>query len=317
MKFFGWSVKKIPFYHEAHERMRVLTSRTWREIFRTFGVLGILVVVWLGDTLVQYWSDEYFVRRLSESEQYSSLPLFDTISAVIPRRLDWPNQVVILAITRLVIMALGIITMKRSVPFQVLTVLRRFMFIQSICYLMHLMTLPLTFTPSLRVSECLVRGEWQYLRLLAGLSKACLDSSFSVSISVSANLAFFLLAYSPKKLLKIIGILQAIGTVAILSVSQYHYSISIALGLVASVFTFGCYHLLLLVFCQSGIFRGQVREQASMGFDVFFLGGVFCGAAGRVVEWIDGLDLRAIGVEMVEGDEEGVFEGSLKASRYP
>ena len=80
-------------------------------------------------------------------------------------------------------------------------------------------------------------------------------------------------------------------TLLALSLCHYHYSISISLGLVASVFTFGTYHLLLLVFCQSKIFLG-VADDASMGFNLFFLNGMFCRNATKCIEWVDGLDLR-------------------------
>ena len=79
-------------------------------------------------------------------------------------------------------------------------------------------------------------------------------------------------------------------------------------------FHFGTYHLLLLVFCQSKIFLG-VAESASMGFDLFFLNGFFCRNATRIIEWVDGLDLRQLQPFVPDLDNDDASKSLLSVQK--
>lgn len=100
-------------------------------------------------------------------------------------------------------------------------------------------------------------------------------------------------------------------TLLALCLSRRHYSFGVLLGFLASVCSFGTYHLLLLVLCQSQIFLDVgVEDVASMGFNPFFLNGLFCRSATRCIQWVDGLDLRELepfvadlGTAAADGDD--------------
>lgn len=301
MKILGVSVKKIPFYDDAHEKMLVLNSRSWQEFIRTTRVILVLLFFIILDTAAQYWSDRFFVNYVINSETHASKPVFDVFLYIIPHPIRLSKivcDICILFLAGVTLLSTVIFNYKqKTVPFQGLTVLRRFCFIQSIGYLFHSVTIPFTLVPSLN-PECYVKidprfSTIQFIKLIFGQAIPCIDNSFSIAVTLTTNLAFFTLAYSWNRTLKIYSIVHAAVTIFMLSLCHYHYSASISLGIMASTFIFGTYHLLLLVFCESKIFMG-VAESASMGFDLFFLNGYFCKNATRIVEWVDGLDLRKL-----------------------
>ncbi len=309
MKIFGVSVKKIPFYDDSHEKKLRLNSRSWKETFRTVAVLVVLLCSVCLDTAIQYMADAFFTQQVLSDEgrakQFASRPVFDVflwLFAKKPFGLRIPKWFcdgsIVVLMGLVFVMTVLKNPNKKRVPFQGLTTLRRFFFIQSIAYIVHFCTIPFTLIPALN-EECYARKLpssqletfWMFVKLAAGQGLPCIDNSFSVTVTLTANLAFFLLAYSRNVWIKWWGLAHASLTLLALSLCHYHYSISISLGLVASVFTFGTYHLLLLVFCQSQIFLG-VTDDASMGFNLFFLNGVFCRSATKCIQWVDGLDLR-------------------------
>lgn len=306
MKIFGVSVKKIPFYDDTHERMLRLNSRAWKETFRTCAVLSVLLCSVCLDTGIQYMADAFFTQQVlfneERSKKFASRPVFDVfLWMFLPFEPRWriPKWFCDSSILALMLLVFVMTVLKNpNQPFQGLTTLRRFCFIQSIAYIVHFCTIPFTLIPALN-EECYARQLpssqletfWMFVKLAAGQSLPCIDNSFSVTVTLTANLAFFLLAYCGNFWIKWWGLVHAGLTLLALSLCHYHYSISISLGLVASVFTFGTYHLLLLVFCQSKIFLG-VTDDASMGFNLFFLNGMFCRNATKCIEWVDGLDLR-------------------------
>ena len=305
MKILGVSVKKIPFYDDAHEKMVILNSRSWRETIRTVMVILLLLFFVILDTGVQYMTDKFYVSHVQESVNYANKPIYDIILDAVPANIRLNKILCDISILILATLALFSTVIfdsrQRTVPFQGLTVLRRFCFIQSIAYLFHALNIPFTLSPSLN-SECFIQkssSEYhsftltRFIQLAFGQTVPCIDNSFSITVTLTSNLAFFTLAYSWNRAVKIYSIVHAILTICLLCICHYHYSVSISLGVMASVFIFGTYHLLLLVFCQSKIFLG-VAESASMGFDLFFLNGFFCKNATRIIEWVDGLDLRQL-----------------------
>ena len=320
MKIFGFSVKKIPFYDDAHEKMLLLNSRGWQEIIRTSLVLLMLTFFMALDTSAQYFADYIYARSVINSAKFSNRPVFDLISSSIPAYLQLKKIYCDVAIVLLLVLAfLSTVVFnsrQRSTLFQGLTVLRRFCFIQAISYLFHSITVPFTLTPSLNLNCSLLfnsGGVGQFLKLTFGQSLPCIDNSFSITVTLTSNLAFFILAYSWNWILKLYSLFHAILTIILLHLCHYNYSISITLGIMASVFIFGTYHLLLLVFCQSKIFLG-VTESASMGFDLFFLNGFFCKNATRIIEWVDGLDLRQLQPFVADLDHDDDGKKSLLTS---
>lgn len=306
MKILGVSVKKIPFYDDAHEKMLILNSRSWQETIRTVSVILLLLLFVILDTAAQFMADSYYAKNVRNSTNFANKPIFDLVFSIIPVRIRLKKIVCDISIFILATIALlstVVFNSRQKVaPFQGLTVLRRFCFIQSIAYLFHTLTIPFTLVPSLN-QNCLIEKSsqssifsislWKFVQLAFGQSVPCVDNSFSITVTLISNLAFFTLAYSWNRALKLYSIAHASITIGLLSLSHYHYSICISLGIMASVFIFGTYHLLLLVFCQSKIFLG-VADSASMGFDLFFLNGLFCKNATRIIEWVDGLDLRQL-----------------------
>lgn len=305
MKILGVSVKKIPFYDDAHEKMLILNSRSWQETIRTFLVILMLLFLVILDTGVHFLADRFYVEHVKDSVDFANKPVFDLVLSIVPgriilRKLVCDISILILALSTLFSTVI-FNSKQKSAPFQGLTVLRRFCFIQSIAYIFHMLTIPFTLVPSLN-PECFIQKDSphysifsisQFLQLALGQTIPCVDNSFSITVTLTSNLAFFTLAYSWNWALKIYSITHAALTILLLSLCHYHYSVTISLGFMASVFIFGTYHLLLLVFCQSKIFLG-VAESASMGFDLFFLNGFFCRNATRIIEWVDGLDLRQL-----------------------
>ena len=315
MKILGVSVKKIPFYDDAHEKMLLLNSRSWQEMIRTVLVILLLLIFVFLDTGVQYMTDRFYVRIVQDSVDYANKPIYDFILSAVPVRIRLNKIICDISILILAVVALlsTVIfnSMQRTVPFQGLTVLRRFCFIQSFAYIFHTLNIPYTLTPSLN-SACFIQKSsseftsfsfTQFIRLAFGQTVPCIDNSFSITVTLTSNLAFFTLAYSWNWALKLYSIVHAALTIGLLSLCHYHYSVSISLGIMASVFIFGTYHLLVLVFCQSKIFLG-VAESASMGFDLFFLNGFFCKNATRIIEWVDGLDLRQLQPFVADLDKE-------------
>lgn len=306
MKILGVSVKKIPFYDDAHEKMLILNSRSWQETIRTVSVILLLLFFVIVDTAAQFTADSFYAKNVLNSTEFANKPVFDLVLSIVPVRIRLKKIVCDVSIFMLATIALlsTVIFNSRQkvVPFQGLTVLRRFCFIQSIAYLFHTLTIPFTLVPSLN-PECLIDKPSssnifsisliKFLQLAFGQSVPCVDNSFSITVTLTSNLAFFTLAYSWNRTLKLYAIAHASLTIVLLSLCHYQYSLSISLGVMASVFIFGTYHLLLLVFCQSKIFLG-VADSASMGFDLFFLNGMFCKNATRIIEWVDGLDLRKL-----------------------
>ena len=305
MKILGVSVKKIPFYDDAHEKMLILNSRSWQETIRTILVILMLLFLVFLDTCVHFLADRFYVEHVQDSVDFANRPVFDLILSIVPVRIRLKKIVCDISILILVLSTLFSTVIfnskQKSAPFQGLTVLRRFCFIQSIAYIFHMLTVPFTLVPSLN-PECFIQKDTaeysafslsQFIRLALGQTIPCVDNSFSITLTLTSNLAFFTLAYSWNWALKIYSITHAALTILLLYLCHYHYSVTISLGVMASVFIFGTYHLLLLVFCQSKIFLG-VAESASMGFDIFFLNGFFCKNATRIIEWVDGLDLRQL-----------------------
>lgn len=311
MKILGVSVKKIPFYDDAHEKMLILNSRSWQEMIRTVLVIFLLLIFVFLDTAVQYMADKFYVGHVRDSANFANKPIYDLVLAALPVRVRLNKVICDISIFILALVALLSTVIfnskQRTIPFQGLTVLRRFCFIQSFAYLFHTLNIPFTLAPSLN-SECFI-SEYdsfsltQFIKLAFGQTVPCIDNSFSITVTLTSNLAFFTLAYSWNWALKLYSIIHAVLTIGLLSLCHYHYSVSISLGIMASVFIFGTYHLLLLVFCQSKIFLG-VAESASMGFDLFFLNGFFCKNATRIIEWVDGLDLRQLQPFVVDLDKE-------------
>lgn len=309
MRIFGVSVKKIPFYDDAHERMLILNSRSWREAVRTASVMAGLLLCILLDTTGQYLADSFFVRQVLHPQDgsvspYASRPVFDVLLWMLPKRVALPKVFCDICVALLAVVAFATTVLfnpGQRIPFQGLTVLRRFCFIQSIAYIFHILSVPFTLTPSLdprcaiqtRSHTSFADGALHFLQLTFGLTAPCVNSSYSVTVTLVSNLAFFVMAYSWNGAVKICGLLHATIAILLLALCRHHYTVSIALGLMASAFIFGTYHLLLLVFCQSKIFMG-VADKASMGFDLFFLNGFFCRNATRCIEWVDGLDLRQL-----------------------
>lgn len=305
MKILGVSVKKIPFYDDAHEKMLILNSRSWQETIRTILVILMLLFLVILDTGIHFFADRFYVEHVQDSSDFANKPVFDLILSILPVRIRL-NKIICDVSTFILALVALLSTVifnskQKSTPFRGLTVLRRFCFIQSIAYIFHMLTIPFTLVPSLN-PECFIRKDsaayssfsfGQFIQLALGQTIPCVDNSFSITVTLTSNLAFFTLAYSWNWALKVYSIVHAFLTILLLSFCHYHYSATISLGIMASVFIFGTYHLLLLVFCQSKIFLG-VAESASMGFDLFFLNGVFCRNATRIIEWVDGLDLRQL-----------------------
>ena len=315
MKILGVSVKKIPFYDDAHEKMLILNSRSWQEMVRTVMVILLLLTFVIMNTAVQYMTDKFYVGHIRDSLNFANKPVYDLVLAAVPVRIRLNKIVCDISILILAIVALLSTVIfnskERTVPFQGLTVLRRFCFIQSFAYLFHTLNIPFTLVPSLN-SECFIQKSspefssfsfTRFIQLAFGQTVPCIDNSFSITVTLTSNLAFFTLAYSWNWALKLYSIIHAVVTIGLLSLCHYNYSVSISLGIIASVFIFGTYHLLLLVFCQSKIFLG-VAESASMGFDLFFLNGFFCKNATRIIEWVDGLDLRQLQPFVADLDKE-------------
>lgn len=311
MKILGVSVKKIPFYDDAHEKMLILNSRSWQEMIRTVLVIFLLLIFVFLDTAVQYMADKFYVGHVRDSANFANKPIYDLVLAALPVRVRLNKVICDISIFILALVALLSTVIfnskQRTIPFQGLTVLRRFCFIQSFAYLFHTLNIPFTLAPSLN-SECFIPeydsfSLTQFIKLAFGQTVPCIDNSFSITVTLTSNLAFFTLAYSWNWALKLYSIIHAVLTIGLLSLCHYHYSVSISLGIMASIFIFGTYHLLLLVFCQSKIFLG-VAESASMGFDLFFLNGFFCKNATRIIEWVDGLDLRQLQPFVVDLDKE-------------
>ena len=311
MKILGLSVKKIPFYDDAHEKMLILNSRSWQETIRTVCVIIVLLLCIVLDTIVHYWADGFYINHIRNSEKYANKPAFDLILSLVPGRVRLNKIVCDISIFILAVLALLTTVVfnsgQKMVPFQGLTVLRRFCFIQSIAYVFHIFTLPFTLVPSLN-PKCFHSSDSSssvshFFKLALGQTVPCVDNSFSVTVTLTSNVAFFLLAYSWNWAIKLYGIVHASIAIILLSLCHYNYSVSISLGVMASVFIFGTYHLLLLVFCQSKIFLG-VADSASMGFDLFFLNGFFCKNATIIIEWVDGLDLRKLQPFVADFDKE-------------
>lgn len=305
MKILGVSVKKIPFYDDAHEKMLLLNSRSWQETIRTVLVILMFLILVIIDTGVHFLADRFYVNNVQNSNDFANKPVFDLILSIVPIPIRLSKTLCDISIFILALIALfsTVIfnTRQKSTPFQGLTVLRRFCFIQSISYIFHTLNIPFTLVPSLN-PKCFIEKDSvgyssfslsKFLMLAMGQTIPCIDNSFSITVTLTSNLAFFTLAYSWNWGLKIYSIIHASLTILLLSLCHYHYSVTISLGVMASVFIFGTYHLLLLVFCQSKIFLG-VADSASMGFDLFFLNGIFCRSATKIIEWVDGLDLRQL-----------------------
>lgn len=326
MKVLGFSVKKIPFYDDAHEKMLILNSRSWQETLRTVSVILLLLFFVIMDTAAQFTADSFYAKNVRNSADFANKPIFDLVLSIVPVRVRLNKIVCDVSIFMLASIALlsTVIFNSRQkvVPFQGLTVLRRFCFIQSIAYLFHTLTIPFTLVPSLN-PECFIRTTSsdyssmtlaKFVQLAFGQTIPCVDNSFSITVTLTSNLAFFTLAYSWNRALKLYSIAHATLTILLLSLCHYHYSLSISLGLMASVFVFGTYHLLLLVFCQSKIFLG-VADSASMGFDLFFLNGFFCKNATRIIEWVDGLDLRQLQPFVADFDKEDTNKSLLTSAK--
>lgn len=306
--------------------MLLLNSRSWQETIRTISVIVLLFFCVICDTSAHYLADQFYVKNVKSSADFANKPVFDLILSIVPDSFHLNKAISDVSILILAILALlsTVILNSRpnSVPFQGLTVLRRFCFIQSIAYIFHVFTIPFTLVPSLN-SECFIQDSsskdssfsfTEFFRLAFGQTIPCVDNSFSITVTLATNLAFFTLAYSWNWILKLISIVHAFITIILLSLSNYHYSVSISLGVMASVFIFGTYHLLLLVFCQSKIFLG-VTESASMGFDLFFLNGFFCRNATRIIEWVDGLDLRQLQPFVADLDKEDTNKSLLLSAK--
>lgn len=324
MKIFGVSVKKIPFYDDAHDKMLLLNSRNWKEIFRTISVFLVLLFCILVDSTAQYFLDRFFVTNVVDSTKFANTPAFDIIIWLLPdhfRIRKFICDILIFALVVIVFVVTVLYNSRQKIPFQGLTVLRRFFFIQSIAYFFHIFTVPFTLIPSIN-SDCTLKDQSEtysnaliyFLKLSVGMTVPCIDNTFSITVTFTSNLALFLLAYSWNWIIKFYGLIHAAITIFLLSLCHYHYSVSISLGIMASVFSFGTYHLLLLVFCQSKIFLG-VSDSASMGFDLFFLNGFFCKNATRCIEWVDGLDLRQLQPFVAEFDKEDPNKSLLSSAK--
>jgi hypothetical protein len=300
MKIFGISVKKIPFYDDTHERTLLLTSHSLKEAVRTASVAVLLLLAMSLDATVQYASDSFLYQRLLKGGGSVGGPSFDTLQSVLPTGLRVSKSlcdVFLLILIAQWLVFTVLVNPKQKIPLQGLTVIRRFCFIQSMSYAFRALTLPFTLTLGLDteagIASLSKSGPAHWIMVLLGLSPPLVDSSFSVTACLATNLAFFLMAYSWHAAIKSVGLLNALIVLVLLCLCKYNYSVSIGLGMIASAFTFGSYHLLVLVLCQSKIFLG-VTDKASMGFDLFFLNGVFCRGATRCIEWVDGLDLRKL-----------------------
>mgnify|MGYP000688681080 CR=1 FL=1 len=299
MKILGVRLKRIPFYDETYERMRIMNSQSWKESVRTLSVLLLLLLTKILDTSAQYFADAYFALNFNTpNTMASSAASFDLFQANLPKNVIVPFTYVNFGVFSLVLFAListVIINPKRKIPLQGLTILRRYFFIQSIAYLLHAVSVPLTLTPSLDIdkSAIITLGWARWFGLAAGWEKPLVDGSFSLVSCLTVNVGFFIMAYGWKSFIKLFGLFHSFVVLMLLFFSRRDYSASICLGTLASCFIFGTYHLLLLVFCQSKIFLG-IADKASMGFDLFFLNGFFCRYATRCIEWVDGLDLRQL-----------------------
>lgn len=301
--------------------MLILNSRSWQETIRTICIIIFLLILVLLDTGTHYFADQFYVNNVKDSTTYANKPVFDLIFSIIPVRIRLNkiiSDILIFILASLALFSTVIFNSRpNSVPFQGLTVLRRFCFIQSIAYLFHILSMPFTLVPSLN-SECFLDkssfSASRFFQLALGQTIPCIDNSFSITVTFTSNLAFFILAYSWNWALKLYAIAHASVTIILLSFCHYHYSVCISLGFMASVFIFGTYHLLLLVFCQSKIFLG-VTESASMGFNLFFLNGFFCRNATRIIEWVDGLDLRQLQPFVADLDKEDANKSLLVSAK--
>jgi len=294
MKILGVSLKRIPFYDETYERMRIMNSQSWKESMRTLSVFLLLSLAKALDTSAQHVTDAYFYLNCKDSKT----ACFDSFHAVLPTGWKVPLIYANFGVVTLLLFALVstvIINPKRKIPLQGLTILRRYFFIQSVAYVIHAVSLPLTLTPSLDIdNSAIILFSWsRWFGLATGSAKSLVDGSFSIISCLTANTGFFIMAYGWKSFIKLYGLLHCFTVLVLLCLAGHNYSVNIFLGMLASSFIFGSYHLLLLVFCQSKIFLG-VTDKASMGFDLFFLNGFFCQYATRCIEWVDGLDLRQL-----------------------
>ena len=199
MKIFGVSVKKIPFYDDAHEKMLILNSRSWQETIRTICVIILLLFFVILDTAAHYLADKFYVMHVKDSANFSNKPVFDLILSIVPGRIRLKkivSDISVLIFAIITLLSTVIFNSRQSsVPFQGLTVLRRFCFIQSIAYLFHILTIPFTLVPSLN-SECFIQKSLtgnslfsftHFFRLALGQTIPCVDNSFSITVTLTSN----------------------------------------------------------------------------------------------------------------------------------
>ena len=216
---------------------------------------------------------------------------------------------------------------QRRVKWQGIVTLRRFLWCLSVLYIFRMCSFMVTTLPSpsrscmpkyVPVNE--VEDMQEYLSLMArmvsGAVTACTDNIYSGHTSLIALLLMTCLVYSGRWWVKVIAFAEA--TIAITSIvaTRLHYTVDILIALFVASFVFAIYHFLLVIYMDARLLKLDNRmnrttpltanEDRALMAEKSLTARMVWSAVGRVIWWVDGLDIRVgpYEVNQLIGEEE-------------
>lgn len=292
-----------------------------------FGLcMGLMVMAQIQSDL---WFDRYNRKRnmaalkqgLAEPkgiEIWSRDPLHDRLFDILPdweSRRGWLPDLLLISLIVFTVTFAILFPAKKRIPWQAVVVLRRFLWCLAVLYIFRMCSFMVTTVPN-PVKNCMpkyipdahnsAQAAADYLalmgKMMSGSVTACTDNIYSGHTSLITLLVGMCLVYGGRLLVQAYAVIH--GSCAVISIvwTRLHYTVDVLIALFVASFVFAIYHFLLVIFVDGQLMAGLNRvnttsagraiQDASLLAEHSLLSRMVWVPVGKVLWWIDGLDIR-------------------------